>query len=191
MELNQGIVIIIGLPLLMLVVFIRDVKRKNKKEYIDYNREFIWILFVIYILLLISLFIFPLKIDLKNDLSRPDINIIPLMYTLEKIKTFDLQNKVYIITFLKTILSHMLIVLPIGMFLPILYKKFKDFKIIIISGFIISFGIEGTKYMLYYLGNGEIFSIDNIILRVLGILLGYFIYHIFMIKINKFLFENI
>ena len=76
LELSEVLVFILGLPILMILVFIRDVKRKNKHEFIDYNREFLWILIAIYILLIIAISFFPLQIKVRRNILCSPVDLV-------------------------------------------------------------------------------------------------------------------
>lgn len=182
MQISEAIVFMIGLPIIMIIVFIRDLQRKNKDKYIDYNREFFWILFIIYLLTLVSVKLCPLKIDfsvigentslllglgIKNSIGELNFNTV-----LENIYN---KNSLY----------NFFMLMPMGIFLPVLYKGFRNTKSIALGAVSISFFVEIIQYVLYYLGNNQYFEAKNIVLNTLAIIMGYGIYNLAIRNIKK------
>jgi glycopeptide antibiotics resistance protein len=95
-------------------------------------------------------------------------NIIPFQNTITYIIGSDRFNQDIIIN---NTLGNILIFLPLGIFLPILFKKFNRLSKVFISLTIISFSIEVLQFVLQI---GQ-FDIDDIILNTMGVVLGYFV----------------
>lgn len=75
------------------------------------------------------------------------------------------------------VLGNMLWFLPFGFISPVIIKNITNIKKIIILSFIFSFSIELLQFLL----NSGISDIDDIILNILGSILGYNIYKLFML----------
>lgn len=69
--------------------------------------------------------------------------------------------------------------IPLGIFLPILYKKYRNFKKVAISGFLTSLFIEIMQIFSY-----RATDIDDLITNTLGTIIGYLIAKTFMNKID-------
>jgi len=65
--------------------------------------------------------------------------------------------------------GNIMIFVPLGIFLPILFKKYRSFAKLLISVIVMIFAIEIVQFFLQI---GQ-FDIDDVILNVLGVLLGY------------------
>ncbi|NEU06138.1 MULTISPECIES: VanZ family protein [Clostridium] len=183
MELSEVLVFILGLPILMILVFIRDIKRKNKNEFIDYNREFLWILLVIYVLLIIAISFFPLQIKVRKDILCSPVDLVIFFQHLKN-NTMDF-NLLKEFIYNKEALINFVMFMPLGVFLPLLYEKFKSKKKMVSIVILISIIIEFIQYCLYYLGNNQSFDFINIILNVLGATLAYNVYNLILIKMEK------
>lgn len=99
------------------------------------------------------------------------INLIPLASIIEFAKIILEGN------FAKgfnNIVGNIFIFAPLGYFLPLLFNKCKRINTVILVGFIISFLFETCQYLLY-LGSADI---DDIILNLIGTVIGFSFYQI-------------
>lgn len=77
--------------------------------------------------------------------------------------------------------------MPLGFLAPILWDKYKKFKSTVLLGFSISASIELLQLIeSLFSGVGRITDIDDVICNVIGSIVGYCIYKIFLKAINKF-----
>ena len=72
--------------------------------------------------------------------------------------------------------GNLLLLMPMGALLPILWIKARSFKRIVIIGALVSLSIELLQYALAYLGYGRVADIDDLILNILGVMIGYMIF---------------
>lgn len=86
--------------------------------------------------------------------------------------------------FIKNVLGNMLMFVPYGFFSSYLLKE-KNLLIIFFLTVILSFTIEYIQLQI-----GRVFDIDDIILNVIGGLVGYFIYLLFCKIKNLFIKES-
>ena len=93
-------------------------------------------------------------------------NIIPFKNTFEYITGADRFNLDIIIN---NTLGNILIFLPLGIFLPLLFKKYSRFTEVIIASTVISFSIEVFQIVLRI---GQ-FDIDDVILNTFGSITGF------------------
>jgi glycopeptide antibiotics resistance protein len=110
-------------------------------------------------------------------------NIIPFQNTYKYITGSDKFNLDIII---HNTLGNILIFVPLGIFLPILFNKYKTFSKVFISSILISITIEVLQFFIQI---GQ-FDIDDIILNAIGSIMGYFIINI-LIKIYNFIRWNV
>lgn len=90
------------------------------------------------------------------------INIIPLTDSFHNIKQFVLN---------------VLLFFPLGLLLPLIWSRFKNFGVTALYGFLLSLFIECSQ--LFTLRSSDI---DDLIANTLGAVLGYFIAKIFVLK---------
>ena len=68
-------------------------------------------------------------------------------------------------------IPNILLFLPLGIFIPVVWKTKRDLKQVTLLAFFISFSIEFFQYFI-----GRFSDIDDIITNVLGAIIGYFIF---------------
>ena len=129
----------------------------NKKRLII-HKELLKLSFIIYILCLFYVVTF-------QDVSWSSHNFVPF----KEILRYELGTGV----FYKNIFGNMLLFVPYGIFIA-KYVDLKQPVVVAIIAFITSLSIEVIQFLI-----GRVFDVDDIILNVLGCLLGYFIYRLF------------
>ncbi|WP_080848379.1 VanZ family protein [Cytobacillus gottheilii] len=111
----------------------------------------------------------PIHSDGYLEYLKWNSNIIPFKNTLTYITGSDHFNMDIIIN---NTIGNILIFLPLGVFLPILFRRYNRFTKILAAAAIISFTIEVLQIALQ-LGQ---FDIDDVILNTLGAIFGFFAY---------------
>lgn len=132
----------------------------NKEKFV-FHEELLKLCFVIYILCLFYVVTF-------QDVSWSSHNYIPF----KEILRYDLGSTL----FYKNIFGNMLLFLPFGIFIA-KYVKTNKLSVALIIGLITSAGVEIIQYSI-----GRVFDVDDIILNVIGCMLGFILYILF----NKF-----
>ncbi len=136
---------------------------KNKKDFCFY-KELISLSFIIYILCLFQVVTFQ---DNNNISSN---NLIPF----KEMFRYDLGSRL----FLKNVLGNIIMFLPYGFFTSYFLKEKKILPIFILT-IATSVTIESTQLMI-----GRVFDIDDILLNILGGVLGHYLY-ILILKIGN------
>lgn len=169
--------IIIEYPLLLVlgsIIWISyriifNIIKKNKVTINLLKKEIIYLLFIDYLLLLIGITIFPIRIGELRE-STFNLNLIPFNFNIYG------NNKIALIV----IIGNLVLLSPIAIFLPIInQKKFKSIKKILLISFLISLSIEVTQFITVMVGISDIIrvsDINDIILNTVGSILGYYIY---------------
>lgn len=135
---------------------------KNKKEFCFY-KELIALSFIIYILCLFQVVTFQ---DNNNFSSN---NLIPF----REMFRYDFGSRL----FLKNVLGNIIMFLPYGFFTSYFLKEKRLLPIFVLT-ILTSLTIESTQLMI-----GRVFDIDDILLNILGGILGHFLY-ILILKIG-------
>ena len=156
-----------SLPMIIISVVVAITLRvadivKNKKEFCFYQ-ELIALSFIIYILCLFQVVTFQ---DNNNIASN---NLIPF----REMFRYDLGSRL----FLKNVLGNIIMFLPYGFFTSYFLKEKKLLPIFILT-VLTSLTIECTQLMI-----GRVFDIDDILLNILGGVLGHYLY-ILILKIG-------
>lgn len=108
----------------------------------------------------------PLDSEGLFDFLKYNSNIIPFKNTIGYLNGSHHVNMDIIIN---NTLGNILIFLPLGIFLPLLFKKYSKFTKVIIASTVISFTIEVLQIVLKI---GK-FDIDDVILNVIGSIIGF------------------
>ena len=146
-------------PMLTLFIAIMVILRITKiiinKEKFVFYKEFYNLLFVIYLLLLYYLL-------LSTDNASSGLNIIPF----KEITRYPLDS----IQFFYNVIGNIVLFLPFGFFISNFIKAKKTHQVLIVST-LISLTAELIQFKI-----GRAFDIDDIILNVIGAILGFICY---------------
>lgn len=140
---------------------------KHRDEFVFY-KEILYLCFMLYILCLFQLVT-------AEDLNATDGNNFTLF---SEIFRYQFGGRL----FFKNIIGNVLLFIPYGFFACYyvdLKSFFKAFGLI----FAASLSIEFTQLLI-----GRVFDVDDILLNVIGGMIGYFIYNILRKLVNKFKF---
>jgi glycopeptide antibiotics resistance protein len=159
--------------LYLLVVYLLSKRRKT-----SLLKELVNLSFFIYILLLFSITILPIPIDPRLIQNYIETNteaqniFIPFhdIYRTVTLNSFSVL--------LKQVIGNIVLFLPLGFYAPLVWFKIKSFKQVMVLGFLISLGIESLQMLISLLigMTYRSFVVDDIILNVLGVGLGFLIF---------------
>ena len=145
---------------------------KNHEPFILY-KELMTLGFVIYVMCLFHVVTF-------QDVSWSSSNFIPFKEMF--------RYRAFSTMFYRNVAGNLLMFLPYGLFISYFLKLDKKRTIFLLS-FIVSCTIETTQLLI-----GRVFDVDDIILNVLGGILGYYLYrlvHLVKDHLPKFLKNQI
>lgn len=131
---------------------------KSKERIIIY-KELLSLSFLIYIMCLFQVVTF------QDDVSWSSNNFVPF----REILRYNMGSHL----FFKNVLGNMIMFLPYGFFASY-YLKSKKISLPVFLTFITSLSIETVQLVI-----GRVFDVDDILLNILGGILGFYIYHIF------------
>lgn len=140
----------------------------------------LWGILIVYLLILlrITLFkqVFLFHLPAAVGASERVINLIPLASVFEMIQTGTSMQRI-----LENVLGNVLLFLPLGLLLPVLFRRIKDStKAVLCCGACVSFMIEAVQF-IFALGSTDI---DDLWMNVFGVLVGAWIYR-FIRKIAR------
>lgn len=153
----------------LLIAYLLFIKKENNQKL---KKEVTWILFILYIVFLLST-IFYTKLTTGTIYPELNIksNIIPFTSIIETITLLltKSQGLYYVFNYL---ILDIILFIPLGLFLSILFPKTKKIKKLIV----ICLTISIIKELLQLLLNVGMFNIDDIILNLAGAIISYIIF---------------
>ena len=163
---------------------------KNKKTNIV--REIILFIFFVYFLFLLLLTIFKGgRIEFSNQFNSymyrehgllGIINIVPIKDT---INTF-MHSETGLRNSLRNVIGNILVFMPLGFFIPLLFEKFNNLKKVLKVGCLSSLAIELSQLFV----GSNVCDIDDVIYNTLGALAGFICYKTFETIIKKVNLKN-
>ena len=173
---------IVGSIIILIIEVVKFIKRNKEEKFLSF-REFIRLAFKFYILMVIIVTLFPFVIG--GYIGEPSMNIVPVFNTIKDIYEVPIGMESYMVGFwIKNILGNILLLLPLGIFLPMCFKRLRSFKSTVITCALVSLSIEVIQYISIYFGNFRSCDIDDIILNTLGGMIGFIIYKVIDKKVD-------
>ncbi|MEF9991751.1 MAG: VanZ family protein [Romboutsia sp.] len=164
--------------------------KKNKS--INLFREIILLIFFLYFLILLNLTVFKSgSIEFVNPLNtsiykqygiKGVVNFIPFKETINTL----INEMVPIANPIRNIVGNMLVFMPLGFLIPLLFDNFNNFKKILALGVLSSLLIEITQLFI----NGNACDIDDIIYNTIGAVVGWIFFKIFVKLVHKINLEE-
>ena len=148
-------------PMILIITIILSTLRiaylLKYKEHFKFYQEILKLGFVIYIITLFYVVTF-------QDVSWSTSNFVPF----KEIFRYQLFSS----SFIKNVIGNMIMFMPYGFFISY-YLKLDKKSYVILMSLLISVTIEITQLVIV-----RVFDVDDILLNVIGGILGYFIYRI-------------
>lgn len=179
--------IIIG-SILWLIIRALIIFRNEKYKSISIKREIIFNTFVVYCIAVVSVILPDFgMIGMGMTSIHPSINIVPFVDIINGFQHSPFSFAFKLKLLLRNLLGNLVLLLPLAVFLPMLWTKFRYFKKTILVGVTVSLTIELMQLLFSFLGlSGRIADIDDLILNSIGVLIGYFIYSKIYVRFNLF-----
>ena len=145
-----------------------------KQRKINFKNELLQLLMFINLAIIIRFTLFPRNLvdGHVQDVILDIDNIFPLRINLVPFVHMFRYN--YTINKIWNFMGNILMLLPTGILLPIVYKKLNSFWKVTLIGFLISLCVELIQ--LPFASRAS--DIDDVILNTLGVIIGYTIYRI-------------
>lgn len=170
-------------------IFIR--RQYRNKTQVSWLKEMFNFSFCLYICLVVSVTLFPIPIGFGYDYrdSFRSINVIPLVSIIKNIgqigTAYDGDVVFMISLIVRNVGGNILLLMPFGFLVPIVFKNIKGLKSVTILGFSVSVSIEVLQLVESFGGGwGRITDIDDVICNVTGVIIGYIIYSL-IIKMGE------
>jgi len=108
----------------------------------------------------------------NNDIYWSSHNLVPFKTIIFYLFLADINFNIRI----ENVVGNIIGFVPLGFILPLLSTRFKEYKMIMLSSFLLSLSIELAQFVLK-IGS---FDVDDLILNTFGGIVGYFIYYLFI-----------
>jgi len=179
---------LIGVPIYLLCRFLY---MKLKKRELKWGKEILWFLFVMFCIGVASQTIIPrwymtIGADGRQQLyiqhleGIRSINLIPFSTIFSYLAFSNNQVSNWNQVSLINLLGNVLVFVPFGMFLPILWRNFRKFSALFWMSICIPLFIEICQLFI-----GRSTDIDDVILNALGIIFGFCLYKILQSLLQK------
>ena len=141
----------------------------NKKKIVLY-KEVLYLVFIVYLMCFFYVLTF-------EDVDWSTANLIPF----KEIFRFEIGSKM----FLRNVFGNIILFLPYGFYLSY-FMKLRKVRYVLAFSLFVSFAVEIIQYRI-----GRVFDIDDIILNIVGGMLGYYLYKIGDLILNNTDFKKI
>lgn len=192
MRFDGDIVIVLGFLCYLIFRTIILVIRVKRRKTIVWFKELTGLLFILYALMVVSVTLFPLYIGIPHEeFSYRFINYKPLISILDDIGQIGTAYSGDTLFMIKLIVrnvgGNILMFMPLGFLAPILWGSCKQFKGILMIGFIVSLSIESLQLVENLLGIVMVRSVDvdDVICNTFGAILGHSIYKLLTLYLGK------
>lgn len=144
-----------------------------KAKKVNIIREVIMQIFFVYVVCLIAITFFEFRVFFTS--WHFSANLSPFTETIAMLKGARLGIS------LINILGNLILLAPLGFFLPTLNKAFRKFYKVLLAGFFVSLAIELLQYILMV----RLFDVDDLIYNTIGVVFGYIV-HLILAQIKLF-----
>lgn len=154
---------------LMIMICLLILSYRVTQGKISGRRFSYWMIFSVYLAGVASLTLFPLPVQrsLIDDVIREQHNFLPFKLLLDTVNSGQGE------AFLIQVMGNVLLFVPLGIFLLVLYPMMKRRNVIML-GLLMSVGIESTQAIIgLFIGyNYRSFDVDDVWLNTLGTAFG-------------------
>jgi glycopeptide antibiotics resistance protein len=134
--------------------------------------------FVCYLSAVAAITIVPLRAS-RTEMLDNHFNFFPVTHSYQRyVYLRQVDNVDGLRNFYGNFFGNILMFMPMGMFLPLLYNK-RFYKVLFIA-LISSCGIEFIQYLNMFIGYYRYVDIDDVILNTFGAIIGYWLYKVFL-----------
>lgn len=149
---------------------------RRRGEETSPSRELFLVLFFLYILVVIALTVAPMAASIN---SRATYNLIPLVNMFSWLPLGSVSTAEWIRFYLENILGNLFLLMPLGIFLPTLYNRFRRFQTVFLIAFLTTVLIESIQFISQYFGGVRTADVDDVILNTLGACGGFYVFKLF------------
>lgn len=160
----------------LIVYLIYEIITLRKVEKVSKFREIVKALFFIYFLMVIH-YTFD-SIFISDQINKFYFNLIPIKETIEMFRG-NINVALY------NVVGNTLMFVPLGVFIPVLFKRKDRISWILLYGFLASFFIEINQF---FIKGNRAADVDDIIFNTIGAVIGYAIYKVIIMVLGRYKF---
>ena len=142
------------------------------------RRKLLAATFVVYLFVIAAVTIVPARLARPRMPRSNHVNLVPLGYSF----TCFLQDRAAhprLAAFcLRNTLGNLVLFLPLGILLPLLFKRFRTVGRVVLLAAFLSLSIETIQFFSAFIGNLRAVDIDDVLLNTLGAGVGFVVYRL-------------
>jgi glycopeptide antibiotics resistance protein len=151
----------------------------------SYKTELLFLVFVAYIVCVLIITLYPLAITREKIPGVKGINFKPFVNTIKEFSYHSASGRSLLTSHtFENILGNILLFLPLGILLPLLSVNLNSFWKIFLVAFFFSSSIEVLQWFSRQVGIYRSVDIDDVILNVMGSVVGFLILKLIYKKTN-------
>ena len=168
-------IILVGsaaMPIWAAVRLLLGYRAKERGVRIDWPRELLLTAFFGYLVMIGAMTIAPTASSINGEAGY---NLVPIVNLIDDIRLlggppeavkYELEN----------FFGNLFLLFPLGIFLPVLWPRFRCVWNVLYAGFAVAAFIEITQYISQFAGSYRVADIDDVILNTLGACLGFYVF---------------
>lgn len=151
-------------------------RKKTTGIDISFSREFLLFVFYLYLITIAAITVVPLSYSVHRTPGANDISMIPFKTTGNAIRYgMRMHQQFSISLLLQNTMGNIVMFIPFGFLLPLVFKTANSFFRILLAGLFFSAVIELVQYVERSYGVYRSVDIDDVILNTIGALVGWII----------------
>lgn len=158
-------------------VLLRLVWRSRHRPRPAAGRELLLFVLAAYLLGVLLLTLWPLPMTEERS-SGGRINLVPLRSTLRDLKHIFSDQGIYYRHLLRNLAGNILLFIPLGLLLPLLFRRCRKPGRVVLAAFLFSAGIELAQGLSRSFGNYRAADVDDVLLNTAGALVGVVLFHL-------------
>jgi len=167
----------------LLWIIYRIILFSGKNKQASSKREMILFFFVAWVIFILLLTLYPLPITKIKVAGAKGINFIPVENTVKEFSDTFTKKRAFMRSHsLENLIGNLFLFVPLGIFLPLISKKFNSFIKIFLFGLLFSLSIEILQLVSRQFGVYRSVDVDDVILNVIGAVGGFIIVRLFYDK---------
>jgi glycopeptide antibiotics resistance protein len=178
-QLAKPALIVLAISSFLWIIY-RIILFSGKNKQASSKREMTLFFFVAWVVFVLLLTLYPLPITRIKVPGAKGINFIPVENTLKEFsETLSKKRSFMRSHSMENIIGNFFLFVPLGIFLPLISKRFNSFIKIFLFGLLFSLSLETLQWISRQYGVYRSVDVDDVILNVMGIVGGFIIVRLF------------
>ena len=144
---------------------------------LGYGRKLLAAIFVVYLVVVAAITIVPTRVTRPRFPRSDHIHLVPFGYSFKcLLRERRRANPDLTAYCLRNNLGNIALFLPLGILLPLLFRRIHSLKRVVLTAALVSLSIETIQFFSAFFGNSRAVDIDDVLLNTLGACIGFGIY---------------